>query len=491
MNPAHMPPEEFRRIGADLLDLIARYHDSLQQGRPVTSDAQPGDVGALLPDRPPQTGEPWDAILGDVERVVLPNLTHWQSPSFFGYFPANASYPAMLADLLCAGLGVQGMLWSTSPACTELETRVLDWLAGMIGLPERFRSTAKHEEGAGGVIQGTASEAVVAAMVAARERALRRRAVDPKDLTVYASTQAHSSIAKAARIIGLAPEHVRLIDTDPALAMSPSALRAAMGADAAAGRTPFFICATVGTTSTGAVDPLGPIGEIARKHGVWLHCDAAWAGSALVCPEHRAMIEGVEECHSFNFNPHKWLLTNFDCSAMWTSDRRALTSAMSVTPEYLRNTASESGAVIDYRDWHVPLGRRFRALKLWFVIRHYGVEGLRAHIREHVRLAELFEGLVRADDRFEIPVERSLSLVCFRLKEGDEATRALLERVNATRRLFLTHTVIPAPASGATSPGYVIRMAIGGTHTREEHVRDAWEAIQGATERRSDGATKG
>ncbi|MEO1128109.1 MAG: pyridoxal-dependent decarboxylase [Planctomycetota bacterium] len=478
MNVPHMPSDDFQRIGAQLLKLISDYHRALQAGEIVVRpDVQPGDVAAMLPDAPPPHGEPWDAIVEDIQRIVIPGVMHWQSPDFFGYFPANASYPAMLADLLCAGLGVQGMLWQTGPACTEMETRVLDWLADMIGLPPAFRSNAKHEEGGGGVIHGTASEAVLTALVAARHRAVTNGAASSDALVAYTSTQAHSSVMKAARIIGLPEQRVRLIDTDAALAMSPSALRAAMGADAASDRSPFFVCATLGTTSTGAIDPLAPIGEIAHTHHAWVHCDAAWAGSALICPEHRGMLDGVEGCDSFNFNPHKWMLTNFDCSAMWVSDRQALLSALSITPEYLRNRASDAGAVIDYRDWHIPLGRRFRALKLWFVLRHYGVEGLQAHIREGVRLAEIFESLVAEDDRFEMPVERSLSLVCFCLKRGDADTRALLDRVNNSGACFLTHTIIPAPASGGTEPRFVIRMAIGGAHTREQHVRAAWDVI--------------
>jgi len=349
------------------------------------------------------------------------------------------------------------------------------------------------------VIQGTASEAALAAMVAARRRVLGTPSLR-EGLVAYVSTQSHSSILKAAMIAGVATSaddrvHVRHIDVDESFAMRPEALAASMREDRAAGRVPFFVCATVGTTGTTAVDPVeaivAVIGEFARPDGArrttqeltrrpWLHVDAAHSGAALVCPEFRWMSRGLGHADSFCFNPHKWLLTNFDCDCFWTRSPRELTGAMSVTPEYLRNAASDSGAVVDYRDWHVPLGRRFRSLKLWFVLRHYGAEGLRAHIREHVRLAALFESLVREDARFEVVAPRTVNLVCFRLRalpgespaDTDARNKTLLDALNATGRLFLTHTVIPNPVR------LVLRMAIGAVHTREEHVRAAWELIR-------------
>ncbi len=486
----HLDAEEFRRLGHRMVDWIADYWTRLESF-PVRSPAAPGEVSARLPLHPPEeglgAGEGWDAVFADLERVVLPGLTHWQAPSFFAYFPANASGPAVLGELLSAGLGVQGMLWSTSPACTELETRVLDWLAELTGLPEALRSSSST---GGGVIQGTASEASLVAMVAARARA-RRGSTSGGPLVAYASTQAHSSVLKAAMLCGVASsasdtEHVRLVETGADYALRPEALERALQEDRAEGRQPFFVCATLGTTSSGACDPLGPMAEVLARAApeAWLHVDAAWAGAALVCPEHRGMAAGLERADSFAFNPHKWLLTNFDCNAFYTRDRGALVDALSVTPEYLRNAASASGAVIDYRDWQVPLGRRFRALKLWFVLRHYGASGLRAYIREHVRLAEQFESWVRADERFELAARRALSLVCFRLAprpgEGPEATdarnRELLERLNATGSAFLSHTVLPG--IGGTSARYVLRLAIGAARTRERHVRACWEALQ-------------
>ena len=311
-------------------------------------------------------------MLEDVDRIVLPGITHWQHPSFFAYFPCNNSGPSILGELLSAGLGVQGMLWSTSPACTEIETHVLDWLVDMLGLPECFRSSSSG----GGVIQDSASSAALCAVLAARERATGYLSGDQgltRPLTAYVSTQAHSSIEKAVRIAGLGSDHLRLVPVDERYAMRADALAELVRADRSAGRTPCFVAATVGTTSSNALDPLRAIGEICRREGLWLHVDAAMAGTAALCPELRGIQDGLELADSYCFNPHKWMFTNFDCDCFWVADRSALVRTLSILPEYLRNAATESGKVIDYRDWQVPLGRRFRALKLWFVIRWYGV----------------------------------------------------------------------------------------------------------------------
>jgi aromatic-L-amino-acid decarboxylase len=507
----HMPPDEFRRLGHGLIDLIADYLTRVE-GRPVRSRAAPGDLLAALPAHAPPVGEAWDAILADIDRLIMPGLTHWQSPNFFAYFPANGSFPAILGDLLSTGLGVNGMLWATSPAATELETRVLDWLGEMIGLPEDFLSGGTAPPGfaggavglqGGGVIQGTASEATLVSLVAARSRAMKTHAPRAATtdlasrLTLYTSTQAHSSVIKAAMIAGLAahPEdrrRLRLIETDKHFAMRPEALADAMTSDTEAGLVPFYVCATVGTTSSTAIDPVDRIGPVCAEHLAWLHVDAAMAGAACICPEHRWLIRGVEHADSFCFNPHKWLLTSFDCDCLWTRDRASLINALSVTPEYLRNHASQSGTVIDYRDWQVPLGRRFRALKLWFVIRHYGVEGLRAYIREGLRIAAVFEGLVRADERFEVIAPRTITLVCFRLRPRpgeapagvDGRNRALLEAINASGRALLSHTVLPVGGGG---PAFVLRMAMGGAATEERHVRAAWELIGGMATEFTDG----
>ncbi len=463
-----MASAEFRRHGHALVDWIARYLDEVER-YPVVSRLKPGEVRSELPEHPPARGEPFEAMLRDFERVILPGVTHWQSPSFFAFFPANVSGPSILGELLSAGLGVQGMLWATSPACTELETHVLDWLVEMLDLPESFLSSGAG----GGVIQDTASSATLCAMLAARERATgwvtAERGVD-RPMAVYASTEAHSSVLKAAVIAGIGRDRLRTIAVDDRFAMRPHALGAAIAADRAAGIVPAFVCATVGTTSSGALDPLRPIGEICRREKLWLHVDAAMSGTAALCPELRFIHEGLELADSYCFNPHKWMFTNFDCDCFWVADREALVRTLSVLPEYLRNQATQSGEVIDYRDWQVPLGRRFRALKLWFVIRHYGVEGLRHHVREHVRLAREFAVWVKADPRFELAMEPPLNLVCFRHRGGDAANEQLRYAANGSGRLSLTHTSLGGKVT--------LRMSIGQTRTTRDHVERAWAAIR-------------
>jgi aromatic-L-amino-acid decarboxylase len=464
-----MSAEEFRKYGHEVIDWIAAYYERVES-LPVRSAVEPGAIRALLPAHPPQTGEGFDAILADLDRVIVPGLTHWQHPSFFGYFPANSSGPGVLGDLLASGLGVQGMLWSTSPAATELETHVLDWLAELLDLPVRLGSTSAG----GGVIQHSASDAVLVALLAALHRvsggATERGGVGTSRYTVYTSHQTHSAVEKACRVAGLGSDALRKLDVDPrTMAAQPEHLRASLEADRAAGYTPAMVVASIGATGTGAIDPVGDLTALAHAHGAWLHVDAAWAGVAAICPELRWINAGVEDVDSYDTNPHKWLLTNFDCSAMWVADRAALIGALSIMPEYLRNAATESGAVIDYRDWHVPLGRRFRALKLWTVIRWYGAEGLRAHIRSHVAMAQKFAARVVADDRFELVAPHPLALVTFRLRAGDDATTALLERANATGRVFLTHTHV----NGAVA----IRMAIGAVRTEPRHVEEVWQLL--------------
>ena len=469
----HMSPDEFRRWGHAMIDWIADYQRRVATF-PVRSTVKPGEVFAALPTSPPMHGETFEAMLRDVERVIMPGITHWQSPNFFAYFPANNSAPSILGDLLSAGLGVQGMLWSTSPACTELETLVLDWMVEMLGLPEKFRSTGVG----GGVLQDSASSAVLCALLAARERATQFRSNESGAdgrLAAYTSTQAHSCVEKAMGVAGLGRRNLRLIDVDERFALRPELLHQRIEQDRAAGLTPFFVSATVGTTSSLAFDPLPAIGKICREHGLWLHIDAAMAGTAAVCPEFRHLQDGLEIADSYAFNPHKWMFTNFDCDCFWVADRAALIRALSILPEYLRNQATESGAVIDYRDWQVPLGRRFRALKLWFVVRHYGVEGLRHHIRRHVALAQEFAQQVAASPDFELAAPASLNLVCFRHRSGDEFNRRLLEELNNSGALFLTHTQLGGR--------FVLRLCVGQTHTEAEHIAAAWEQIQQAAKR--------
>lgn len=469
-NSYHMPPDDFRKHGHALIDWIADYYENVQS-YPVLSQVQPGEIRAHLPADPPQAGEEFEAMMADVERIIMPGITHWQSPNFFAFFPANTSAPAILGELLSAGLGVQGMLWATSPACTELEIHVLDWVADMLDLPAAFRSTSTG----GGVIQDSASSATLCAMLAARERATafasNQKGCDGR-LVVYCSTQSHSSIEKAAKIIGIGANQVRTVDVDETFAMRPDALAAQIAKDQAAGLIPCFVCANIGSTSSNAMDPLQSIGEICQTHNLWLHVDAAMSGTAMICPEFRPLQAGVELADSYCFNPHKWMFTNFDCDCFFVADRAALINTLSILPEFLRNQATESGAVIDYRDWQVPLGRRFRALKLWFVIRHYGVQGLQHHIRRHVELAQTFAGWVNDHPDFEVATPHPLNLVCFRYRGTDAENESIVNALNAEGRLYLSHTKL--------NEKYVIRMSIGQTHTEIEHVQEAWRLIQKA-----------
>lgn len=542
-----MTREEFLHAGSEVLSFIADYYAAMglfsdarvsadARRGPSSSDAaqsrftpgevtsvrslsKPGDLLSVLPMHAPAQPEPWRALADDVQSLIMPGVTHWQHPGFYGFFPANASPPSVLGEMLSAGLGVQGMLWATSPACTELEIRVLDWLARLAGLPERFWN--QREPGGaflpgGSVILTTASEAVLVALVAARKRALDRfiaanpNATAQPGMMVYTSSQAHSSVIKAAMVAGLCAgpnpdahdasligpigrgaqqSGVRLIPVDDSGAMPTDLLQAAVESDVRAGRLPVLICATTGTTASMGFDNIRAAGTIARTHNTWLHVDSAMAGVASICPELRKEVWGDERCESLTFadsvcfNPHKWMLTNFDCDAFYVADRKALTAALAIAPSYLKNAASDSGAVVDYRDWQIALGRRFRALKLWFVMRSYGTTGLQSFIREHIRLAQLFENFVQSDSRFELAAPRGLSLVCFRLKptkgqstqQTDVMNARLLEAVNATGRHLLTHAVLPAGSSPAR---YVLRLSIGGSATREVHVRSVWEDLQ-------------
>jgi aromatic-L-amino-acid decarboxylase len=464
----HMTPDEFRKHGRAVVDWIADYTARIES-YPVLSRAEPGQVRASLPSNPPPKGESFEAILADVEKLILPGITHWQSPNFFAFFPANASGPAILGDLLSSGLGVQGMLWATSPACTELETHVLDWLVEMLDLPRKFLSTSSG----GGVIQDTASSASLCALLAARERATNfvsnKRGCDGK-LVAYTSSQAHSSIEKDVQIAGLGLNNLRLIEVDENFAMHPDALARQIKSDRDAGLLPCFVCATIGTTSSNAIDPLPEIGRICHENNLWFHVDAAMSGTAALCPEFRHTHTGVELADSYTFNPHKWMFTNFDCNCFYVADRKSLIQTLSILPEYLRNKATESGAVIDYRDWQIPLGRRFRALKLWFVIRHYGIEGLQYHVRRHVELAQQFAVWVKNDSRFELAAPAPLNLICFRHKGGDEVNQKLMDRLNRSGDLYLTHTRL--------NDRHTLRFCVGQTNTTERHVERAWARIQ-------------
>jgi len=468
----HMTIDEFKNNAYKVIDWIADYYKNVDSF-PVLSQAAPGDIRSKLPDHPPEDGETFEAVLADMNEKILPGITHWQSPNFFAFFPCNSSGPAILGDMLSTGLGVQGMLWATSPACTELETHVLDWLVDMLDLPEKFKSTGTG----GGVIQDTASSATLCALVAAREKAsngnINETGFDGT-LRVYTSSQAHSSIEKAVKIAGIGKHNLRSIAVDNEFAMRPSELRRAIEQDITDGLTPAFVCATVGTTSSTALDSLTEIGSICSEFGIWLHVDAAMAGSAAICPEYRFIHKGMEFANSYCFNPHKFLLTNFDCSCFYVSDRDALINSLSITPEYLKNKASESNSVFDYRDWQIPLGRRFRSLKLWSVIRHYGIKGMQAHIRQHIESAKALTEEINKDDRFELMAPTVINLVCFRYKGSDKFNEALVQRLNNSGKLYLIHTKL--------NNKYTIRFSIGQTKTTWDHVIKAWGLILQETE---------
>ena len=466
-----MDSTEFRRSAHTLVDWMADYMDSVERF-PVRAQVRPGEIAARLPLAPPDAGEPMERIFADFQGDVLPGITHWQHPSFFAYFPANSSPPSVLAEMLTATLGANCMLWQTSPAATEMETRMLDWLRQMTGLPEGFH----------GVIQDSASSASLCAILTARERATGWQANDaglgavPR-LTVYASTETHASVEKDVKVAGLGRNQLRKVAVDEGFAMRPDALEAAIIEDRKAGLAPACVVATLGTTGVGAVDPLRAIAEVCQRQGVYLHVDAAWAGSAFVLPEHRWMLDGVELADSYAFNPHKWLFTNFDCTAHFVRNPAELVRTLEIMPVYLQT--KEGSRVIDYRDWSVPLGRRFRALKLWFVIRSYGVDGLRQRIGAHIDLARELEGWIAAAPDFELLTPRSLALLNFRYHpQGIDTPEALdalnaelLEALNASGKLYLTQNRV--------REAFSIRFSIGQTATERRHVTAAWEMIQG------------
>ncbi len=462
-----MTPEQFRAHAHQLVDWMADYLRDVGS-LPVTPDVLPGQVRAQLPASPPETGEPFPAIMADLDRVIMPGMTHWPHPGWFAYFAANNSPPSILAEMCIAALGAQCMSWNTSPAATELEQTVMDWLRQLVGLPDAFT----------GVIQDTASTATLVAVISARERARERHGNVP--LAVYGSREAHSSVAKAVRLAGLGDDAFRPVPVDSDYALRPDALEAMINDDRVRGLVPACIVGTIGTTSSTAVDPIPALADIAASHGSWLHVDAAWAGSAALLPECRSYFAGLDRADSYVFNPHKWLLTNFFCSAYFVRDVPQLLRACSANPEYLR--AAHDGDVVNYRDWGIALGRRFRALKLWFVLRSYGAEGIRTMLRRHLQLAEKFRSWVEAEPDFELMAPSPFALVCFRHHpagmddpELDRHNEALLARVNASREVFLTHTRLGGR--------YTIRMAIGQWQTTEAHVARVWELIGAAARR--------
>lgn len=465
-----METGEFRRWAHRFADWMADYYETLED-RPVKSQVNPGDILAQLPDSPPLEEEEMGSILSDVDQIILPGMTHWQSPNFFAYFPANASYPSILAEMITAAMGAQCMIWETSPAAAELEERVMDWLKLMTGIPSEWS----------GVIQDTASTATLAAILCARERCseflINESGFHTQPiLRVYCSSETHSSIEKAVKIAGLGRRNLVKIPVTGDYSMDVEVLRNEVKKDLQAGLIPCCIVATLGTTGSTAIDPLPGIVSVCKEFGIWLHIDAAYAGTALLLPEFRWMIEGIEDADSFVFNPHKWMFTNFDCSAYFVKDRESLIRTFEILPEYLKT--GTRGKVNDYRDWGIPLGRRFRALKLWFVIRSYGLKRLQNMVKNHLALAEWFEYQVNDNPEFELMAPRKLSVVCFRchpeeIKDHDvlqKLNESLLKSINTSGKAYLTHTKLGG--------NYTLRLSVAQTQVKMEHVEKVWELIQ-------------
>jgi aromatic-L-amino-acid decarboxylase len=461
---------EFREWAHILADRMADYYEHIEE-YPVKSKVKPGEIFAQLPSAPPFESEDMTHIMSDFESIIMPGITHWQSPNFFAYFPANSSYPSILAEMLTASLGAQGMLWDTSPAAAELEEKIMNWLKSMTGLPVNWD----------GVIQDTASTSTLSAILIARERFMNYGINESgfsgtEKLRVYCSTETHSSVDKAVKIAGIGRKNLVKIPTDARYRMDAALLKKAINEDISAGFKPLCVVATLGTTGCTSVDPLNEIAAVCEESGIWLHVDAAYGGTALLLPEYRWMIEGIEKADSFVFNPHKWMFTNFDCSAYFVKDKESLIRTFEILPEYLKT--GNRGLVNDYRDWGIQLGRRFRALKLWFVIRSYGVNQLQEKIREHIKIAHWLEQEVIDDRDFEIMAPVPLSLVCFRYRPScvtgteilNRVNENLLQSLNSTGKLFLTHTKLNGQ--------YTLRMSIGGTLTTQEHVEKAWNLIK-------------
>jgi aromatic-L-amino-acid decarboxylase len=457
--------EAFRADAHRMVDWMADYLAGVAD-RPVWAQVEPGQVRAQLPPRAPETPDTFDDLLADLDDVILPGMTHWQHPGWFAYFPSNSSPAAVLAEMAAAALAPQGMLWKTSPAVTELESHVLDWCVDLFGLPTSWRVDSGV---GGGVIQASASDAVHTALVAARH-AQQARDVRPERCVAYVSEQAHSSVEKGARVAGYG--HVRLIGVDDAQALRPDLLVAAIASDLHAGLVPSFVCSAVGTTGTGGIDPVRAVGEIARRHGMWHHVDAAWAGPYMICEELRVHQDGLELVDSYVANPHKAMFTGMECTAFWVADRAPLIDAMSITPAYLRTAESDAGAVVDYRDWHVALGRRFRALKLWFVLRLFGAEDIRRRFRDHVRWARDLAARVEAHPRLHLVAPTVFPLVNLAHDDGPDATRRLVAACDAAGDVAVT-------ASELHGAPY-LRISVGQLYTDTRHVERVWQVIADA-----------
>ncbi len=470
-----MDVKEFRKEAHRLADWMADYFEEVEN-YPVKPDTKPGDILSQLPESAPAEGEPFEDIFRDFNDIIMPGMTHWESPKFMAYFPANKSYPSVLAEMLTATLGAQCMSWITSPAATELEERVMEWLGDLIGLPQSFT----------GVIQDTASTATLCALLMAREKVSDFNINEsgfPSGITytVYCSTETHSSIEKDVKIAGFGRSNLRKIPVDDAFAMNPQLLEQQIRDDLEQGLQPACVIATTGTTGSTAIDPLKGIGEICQRYNIFLHVDAAYAGTALLLPEMRWMTEGVEMADSFVFNPHKWMFTNFDCSAFYVQDETLLIRTFEIMPEYLKTP--EDQRVKNYRDWGVQLGRRFRALKLWFVIRHFGIEGLRKKVAGHIELAQKLKSAISTSDNFELLAPVPLNTLCFRYhpphiddeEKLDELNERLLDAIRDSGELFLTHTRLDGK--------YTIRIVIGNTNVEQRHIDEAWALIQDKAKR--------
>ncbi len=463
-----MKTSEFRKYAHEVADWMADFYEDIES-YPVKSSVKPGEIIARLPAHPPKKGEDFARLMKDVDEKILPGMTHWQSPNFFAYFPANSSFPSVLAEMVTATLGAQCMVWDTSPAAAELEELVMNWLKEMTGLPASFH----------GVIQDSASTATLVAMLSARERISDFQVNEIGFLTnkyrVYCSTEAHSSIDKAVKIAGFGQQSLVRIDVDDRLRIIPEKLEEAIQADIMEGLIPACVVAALGTTGTVAIDPLLPLSRICKKYKVWLHIDAAYAGTALVLENHRQMIEGIEDADSFVFNPHKWMFTNFDCSAYFVKDKGQLIRTFEIMPEYLKT--KNDLVVNNYRDWGIQLGRRFRALKLWFVIRTMGTEGIKEKVASHIAIAAELAKFVREEKNFELLEPQNLGLVCFRLKPADmpdgenlnRLNREFLEHLNGSGKLYLSHTSVRG--------NMTLRLVVGQTYVTRSHVIQAWNFI--------------
>ncbi|XP_017488202.1 PREDICTED: aromatic-L-amino-acid decarboxylase-like [Rhagoletis zephyria] len=482
-----MDADEFRVAAKQLTDYIADYIEGLRD-RPVLPDVQPGYINALVPASAPETGEPWEKLFNDIEGVVMRGMTHWHSPRFHAYFPTANSYPAICGDMLSAAIACIGFTWNAAPSCTELEMKMMDWLAQMLALPEHFCFSSGQ---GGGVIQGTASESTLIALLCARvqllkERGLQHKVTDADDegneakyevmsrLVAYTSSQAHSSVQKAAM---LSATRIRLLPVDEAngLSLDADVLAKTIEQDRRKGLIPFIVIATLGTTNTCAFDNLQTIGPVckdkavfSKQENIWLHVDAAYAGSAFICPEYRQYMEGIEYADSFTMNPHKWLLVNFDVNAFWVKNKELIEKAFNVHPEYLKH--ENEGKIPDYRHWQIPLGRRFRSLKMWFVFRSYGVSGLQNHIRKQIELAHLFGDLLQKDDRFEMVDQIRMGLVCFRLKGNNAMNEELINSINKSGDIFLTPTKV--------KERFIIRFAVCARTTNEKDIHYSWNVIK-------------